>query len=414
MECVRAGGGVLALGAALLGGIGCDPATVRLGGAGPSVDAPRLDVQGAVDLSEYLSDARSCADGGDLVAYRVAGAAEDAVTLASAPSPGCLSPGDEVLLIVMQASPSAASRVGEHELLRVRGVDDGQVRFVAAPALDVSELVHDGGARIVLQRVPGYERLTVAAGGRLTASAWNGETGGVLAVRVSGDVAIEGTVDVTGLGFRGGAERPEAFSGGVQGESIAGPGSENQSANFGGGGGGRGDETLDGCVQDGNAGGGGGHAEPGQPARVMDLCDGAGAGSAGEAVAGVGRFVLGSGGGSGGVDNVRVDNPPGGAGGNGGGIVWILGQSITGSGSVVAEGAAGAGDEPGVECEAGASTSSCFDHSGAGGGGAGGTVVLSAPLIDLGSISVGGGRGGNGFDSAGGDGGDGAAGVIEG
>jgi len=397
----------------VLCGAGCDTVEVRLGGAGPSVDAPMLEVQGDLDLSEHLSELRSCADGGDLVAYAVTETSGDRVSLAPAPAKGCLSAGDEVLVLVMQAAAADASSVGEHALLRVREVVGDQVAFVAPPTFDWSALVTDESTRIVLQRVPGYQRLTVAVGATLTAPAWNGTTGGVLALRVSGDVVIDGTVDLSGKGYRGGAERLEVLQSGLQGESIAGPGIESQLANFGGGGGGLGDQTTDGCVQDGNAGGGGGQAEAGQPSSALDLCDGAGRGEGGLAVAATGRLLLGSGGGSGGVDNVRVDNPPGAAGGAGGGIVWILGQSISGGGAILARGDDGFGDEPGLECEAGFSTETCFDHSGPGGGGAGGTVLLEAALVDVATVSVAGGAGGNGFDTAGGNGGDGAPGVVE-
>lgn len=390
---------------------GCDPAIVRLGGPGPSVDAPRLDVTDEVDLSRHLSSSRTCAEGGDLVSYPAASGEGTTVTLGAVPGAGCLTAGDEVLLMVMQTSAEQAETVGEHELLRVLAVDGQRLEFVAAPALDLGELLAEPGARIVVQRVPVYERVTIAASGRLTAPAWNGVTGGVLVVRVTGDVVIDGEVDLSGRGFRGGAERLEVLAGGLQGESIAGEGTESQAANFGGGGGGRGDQTTTGCVQDGSAGGGGGHAEAGQAAQVS-ACDGEGRGEGGLATASRGRFLLGSGGGSGGVDNVRVDNPPGAPGGAGGGLVWILAQSITGTGAIRADGAPGVGDEEGVECERGGSTETCFDHSGPGGGGAGGTIVLDASLVDVEVISVAGGAGGNGFDAAGGNGGDGAPGVV--
>jgi uncharacterized repeat protein (TIGR01451 family) len=53
-------------------------------------------------------------------------------------------------------------------------------------------------------RVPQYTTATL--GSTLTAMAWNGSTGGVLAVDISGTLALGGaTVSVNGLGFRGGA-----------------------------------------------------------------------------------------------------------------------------------------------------------------------------------------------------------------
>ena len=55
-------------------------------------------------------------------------------------------------------------------------------------------------------RVPQYTTATL--GSTLTALTWNGATGGVLAIDVSGTIALGGaTVSVNGLGFRGGAGR---------------------------------------------------------------------------------------------------------------------------------------------------------------------------------------------------------------
>jgi uncharacterized protein DUF11 len=53
-------------------------------------------------------------------------------------------------------------------------------------------------------RVPNYASATLTNG--LTASAWNGATGGVLALNVSGTLTLNGaSVSVNGLGFRGAA-----------------------------------------------------------------------------------------------------------------------------------------------------------------------------------------------------------------
>lgn len=85
-------------------------------------------------------------------------------------------------------------------------------------------------------RVPRYTTLTVNAGGELTTDAWNGSVGGILAVEVNGLTTINGTVNATGLGFRGGIAANDgtyggqrfvdvgggANEGGYKGESIAG------------------------------------------------------------------------------------------------------------------------------------------------------------------------------------------------
>src|SRR5207253_2898209 len=55
-------------------------------------------------------------------------------------------------------------------------------------------------------RVPQYTTATL--GSTLTAPSWNGATGGVLAIDISGTITLGGaTVSVNGLGFRGGAGR---------------------------------------------------------------------------------------------------------------------------------------------------------------------------------------------------------------
>lgn len=120
-------------------------------------------------------------------------------------------------------------------------------------------------------RVPRYTTLTVNAGGVLSTDAWNGIVGGVLAVEVNGLTTINGTVNATGLGFRGGVAVNNgnyggarfvdagggANEGGEKGESIAGSATDYQTiyngrhamgapANGGGGG------------DSHNAGGGGG------------------------------------------------------------------------------------------------------------------------------------------------------------
>lgn len=378
--------------------------------------APEVVVRASRDLSRESSGDRGCADGGDVVAYSVLAAAAAGLVLAQAPSGTCLAPGDEVLLIQLQGAPGATGPVGTHELLRVQGVLGQRVQLVAAP-LNAYGTGDPGSwkappGQVFLQRVPSYARLTVEAGASLTAAGWGEGGTGVLALRVLGDARIDGSIVMNARGYRGGAERTEALAHGLSGESLAGLGEASTAPNDGGGGGGLGDQKRQGCVQDGTAGGGGGHLLPGGDA-VVAVCAGEGRGRGGAAYASATQLFLGSGGGSGGVDNVRFDNPPGAPGGNGGGIIWLLAQSISGSGQIEARGDDGVGDRAGLECEAGGSTTRCYDHSGTGGGGAGGTIRLSAPQISGVVLDASGGRGGNGWDLAGGDGGEGSPGVID-
>lgn len=382
----------------------------------PPAPAP-LYVTGTYDLSEANVPGRACADGGDGVDYRVVALSAEEATLERPVASGCLVPGDEVLLAALQGTAASARNVGRHELLRVLDVDGTRVRFVAAKALfyGASDDSDDEIAErvVTLVRVPSYSRLVVEEEGVLTARAFDGSGGGVLVARVVGDVLVDGLVTMSGRGFRGGRSTEEAEGHGEQGESVRGRGARVQTPNDGGGGGGLGDQTRSGCVQDGNAGGGGAHRVAGAPANVSDLCDGVGVGAGGLAAPGAVAPLFGSGGGSGGRDNVVVDNPPGGAGGAGGGFLWLLGQSLSGGGSIRTSGLDGVGDPVGVECEVGYSTTECFDHSGPGGGGAGGLLRLTIPQRGNVTLLVDGGLGGNGMDTATGNGGDGAPGVLE-
>jgi uncharacterized protein (TIGR03382 family) len=89
------------------------------------------------------------------------------------------------------------------------------------------------------------------------------------------------------------------------------------------------------------------------------------------------RLFLGGGGGAGDGNNAAA-----GAGGNGGGMVWVVADTVTGTGRVSANGEAGTDTVPG--------------HNDApGGGGAGGTVVVAARALSGVIIDANGGRGGN-------------------
>lgn len=127
----------------------------------------------------------------------------------------------------------------------------------------------DGNVQVV--RVPQYSTLTINSGGSVVAADWNGTTGGVVSVVVQSTLTINGSIDVSGQGFRGGAVKTtnnsdlpgttifrstQANEGGQKGESILGFQTEYNSNNGGigrgapanGGGGGNAH----------NAGGGGG------------------------------------------------------------------------------------------------------------------------------------------------------------
>jgi len=358
-------------------------------------------VVGDMNLSVTNTGARTCADGGDAVAYSVTGLTATQATLASAISDGCLAIGDEVLLINLQGTASATTNVGRYELLTVVSVSGSTVQFGATKINSYGSGASDdadigtgaGQQRVMLQRVPAYTAMTVDPTGTLTASAWNGMKGGVLAFRSFGPVNVGGTISMDGAGFRGGPRPTDTFGNGYQGESYGGFGAREQTANLGGGGAGRGEV----CATHGSSGGGGGHRLAGSNGTTG--CTGNGGGLYG--VADLTRIYLGSGGGSGGNDNVLFDNPQGGLGGAGGGIIMILADQINITGAVRARGLGGQGDNA-AGCF-GSQTTWCWDYSGPGGGGAGGSIKLTTASTGL-TVDVSGGVGGLGGTTNGGAG----------
>jgi PKD repeat protein len=260
--------------------------------------------------------------------------------------------------------------------------------------------------------IPYYEQAVVTDS--VTAQAWDGQTGGILAFR-AGTLTLNGWLTVAGKGFRGGSGALDydgsctwlvnyedyrfdanSIRGGLKGEGIGGvplawPRGRGAAANGGGGG------------NDHNAGGGGGAlltagGRGGENDNPNFLgCKGFGEGAAGWALPNNERLFLGGGGGAGhGNNNVATD------GGNGGGIILLeAGQIISNNGVIVTNGehAQNAGGD------------------GAGGGGAGGMILINANNI-TGPItfSAMGGNGGsannNNQDQCFGPGGGGSGGYI--
>ncbi len=302
--------------------------------------------------------------------------------------------------------------------------------------------------------VPQYTSATLNAG-TTTAAAWNGSTGGILALDVSGALNLGGgTVSVNGLGFRGGAgmqltggtgsnadywqSSPGAYTGAAggvagvdasKGEGVAGTpmwvessstflqtttgypsgtagtdGSMARGAPANAGGGGT---DADPAANDQNAGGGGGGNGGtggfGGDSWSTNLATGGEGGSPFPAT--IDRIAMGGGGGAGSRNNSDTDNLAS-SGSAGGGLIFIRANTFTGTATVTANGAAA---YIGTANDAG------------GGGGAGGTIVMLAHAGGEGGLTLqaNGGRGGDAWDAQAyslgnrhGPGGGGAGGVV--
>lgn len=276
--------------------------------------------------------------------------------------------------------------------------------------------------KVQLVRVPYY--LNADFGSQvLTCLPWDGSKGGILAINVRDTVKLNAAIDVSGRGFRGGADpfsnpgstyycyennffypvNPDLASG--KGEGIA---TISDAKSFGkgalanGGGGGNSHNSGGGGGSNGNPGGYGGYSYEGAPCNATVPFDNRGImGYALNYNNTQNKIFLGGGGGAGHSNNPEAFESKG---GNGGGVVIITADKIqANSNKIISNG------NDGLAC--GSAGSGC--HEGMGGGGAAGTILLNintyidntgienkggkgADMTSTGNLKVGPGGGGSG------------------
>ncbi|MCX6181932.1 MAG: gliding motility-associated C-terminal domain-containing protein [Bacteroidetes bacterium] len=362
--------------------------------------------------------------------------------------------GDLLFIIQMQGatistanddtwgSVSNYNNCGFYEFLEVLSTNAGTNTITFSCPL-IHSYTNSGKVQVV--KVPRYVNLTIQAGASISALPWDGSIGGVVVAEISGNTIINGTIDVTGLGFRPGTiDQNTAYGinsyasinssdGAEKGESIAGFGADylayggtyGRGAPANGGGGGNAH----------NAGGGGGsnaglgiYTGNGNPdistASWANAWNTEAAGFSGSTSSGGGRggYTFGTidldalsvgpgaiwggdnrqnvggrgghpldyssgriflGGGAGAGDQ---NNNAGSDGGSGGGLVFIKScGTVSGTGAIIANGSPG---KPQPVGSAG--------NDAPGGGGGGGTVIIDSDGSIAGiTINANGGKGGS-------------------
>ena len=325
--------------------------------------------------------------------------------------------GDLLLLMQMQGATMStandetygtvsAATAGTYEYAVAAGPVDGSGNLPLAAALTNGyATVSATNASTPFQqfqviRVPQYSILTV--NGTVQGTAWNGSTGGVLALEVAGQASFtNGTLNMDGRGFRGGAGIQNKSTGTVNTYVDGGSGDKNY-ASKGEGIGGAPENVFDGSptfVKGGTrtyqsyalgsyargkaatgggggtyaatnaqyGGGGGANGGAGGTAAVPSGANNVEGGGDGGAIISPGatRLYLGGGGGAG----VSTAGNPADAlrssGGLGGGIIMLRASSVAGSATISANGQTG-------------NTGGTLNTNAGGGGGAGGTVALQA------------------------------------
>ncbi len=370
-------------------------------GYGPYGDGAdgSVTIDSEIDLgTAAVGEGRNC---GAAIAYWVTSLGADSATLVDAPSDDCLAPGDEVLLVNLQApSEAAAANAGRWEMLEVASIAGSTVTFTTAkknlygdPGGDDDIGPAAGQQRVALQRVPSYEDVTITGSGVLTAGAYgcgaNAGTG-VLAFKARGRLDVARAIEMRGRGFLGGAGRNQNDTSSAV---VASPGDSyggdcdpatptTTDASLGGGGGGR---STDATKSSWAGGGGGGHKTSGQGGGDGMSGNGGSAGGTYGTDDLMARMFLGSGGGGG----VNYTNGPAGSGGRGGGIVLVFAKEMVLTGVISAAGGDG---------EAGC------NFGGSGGGGSGGSILVLAGNNPSGlNLVAAGGSGDDGSCSGSGD-----------
>lgn len=276
-----------------------------------------------------------------------------------------------------------------------------------------------GKARYQVIRVPQYGNLTLS--GTVTASPWDGDDGGVVALDVTGTLNWGGaTIDLSGRGFRGGGgqalggvgtQNPVVYTNadwrtpssaninGNKGEGIAGTpiyvydplvsttaltvgtseGYPNGSRGRGapgnaGGGGNDGNPAANDQNSGGGGGGNGGAGGAGGNSWSSNLAVGGNGGAA--TPSSLSRLFMGGGGGSGARNNSAGLQS---SGGSGGGIAILRAGSSSGTGTINVAGTSGPAP----------------DNDGSGGGGAGGSAVVMVSAGTLSGLTINA-NGGNG------------------
>ena len=339
--------------------------------------------------------------------------------------------GEKVMLIQMQdnvigtnvsnsttfGTISGIGSAGNYEFLtiathtEVSGLPNAMT-FTSAPTKTYTFTANSSVQIVSLRRLGAPNFSTTSA---MTALAWNGDVGGVIAIEVLGTLTLNHSINANYSGFRGGAKSTDNGSGclnsvyitsssgyGFKGEGIH----KNTNVNYtnargkiasGGGGG----------LSHNAGGGGGGNVATGGIGRLGWQCTAAntGYGIGGQSLFSyysMNRIFMGGGGGGG-----QMNNSVATSGGNGGGIVFIKANQINTSNvcstpiSITAQG----------------QTSGNSGNDGSGGAGAAGTVVIQAnsfafsaacPLTISANGGTGGSVGNSGTHGAGGGGGQGA------
>ena len=168
----------------------------------------------------------------DAVVYNATNFTNDTVTVNA--TPNGIAAGDEIILYCAKGySAGDTDNIGNYEFLEVESVNSGtstitfttnkEKKYGSSAGTDSDVGTGSSNMKVMVQRVPNYNDLTINSSVNLYPSAWDGTKGGLMAFRVKGTFTLNGTVHAEQKGYRGGSS---GWGGGYDnpGESIeAGP-----------------------------------------------------------------------------------------------------------------------------------------------------------------------------------------------
>ena len=129
--------------------------------------------------------------------------------------PDSLTAGDLLLIVQMAGATidnsdtsnygqvTSLNSAGRYEFITLSKVEGGMVTVKPPCGGLLNNYIAEAQVQVI--RVPQYSSMTIASGASLSAPAWNGSFGGIVAVHVADEAVIDGNIDVSGIGFRGGA-----------------------------------------------------------------------------------------------------------------------------------------------------------------------------------------------------------------
>ncbi|SVC68928.1 uncharacterized protein METZ01_LOCUS321782, partial [marine metagenome] len=185
-----------------------------------------VTVTGDSDINTtVLATGRSYADA---VVYNATNFTNNSVTVDA--TPNGIAAGDEIILYCAKGyNAGDTDNIGNYEFLKVDSVNSGTktITFTTnkqksyGSSANTDSNIGTGGShmKIMVQRVPNYNDLTINSSVSLYPSLWEGVKGGLIAFRTKGTFTLNGTVHADARGYRGGLS---AFGSGKNnpGESI--------------------------------------------------------------------------------------------------------------------------------------------------------------------------------------------------